>query len=804
MTDAGQPLIGLASIGTYQRQPLLVTLSLHRRSLMQASKEADIMRNTYKKNNHTQKGDFTKQDKTRYLMKHCLFADYVKIINDTTGLFDLLADPKLDVLDKRSKKNIEYSFHFIAVIGALVCCLGIFVSHTFASAFIEPCALENVSCLTNEDTSIVIDYKALNSAISKMDDVSWIEGLAQNICEKMHRSGRYRKYYKWYGLPVVIDATDFAFFKSFHCIHDLTATFHKGTKDETTYYFHKALVARVFFTKTISFPIGIEFIENQEKSPSKQDCENEAAIRLLKRIKQRFPLLLFIICGDGLYANKTFIQLCIGYEWNYLFTLKDGCQPSLCGEFRSMVQKDLTHSVKVRYDEETGIIYWANDMNLIVNASLPMNILCYQTTMIVSKGKKKARGIQNAVLRRKDIDQNIPELSKDQTKYNLDERVPGKKARKQSKDAAKKTEKSDKAREDLAKINPDLASKTGDGEISGSIKEGSTIEVSFMYITNIPISKENVGELLVRGRARWMIEETFLREKVGAQRLEHLRSKDPMVMKFYFWMECIADSCMQIYLDYSKALKVYGSEEEVYRKLRGSFERDSLKDNYDTGRECHWHYEDERNIYPTVEILPDDEHDPKKGQQQDKKDTAQSGIGPEKKPSATITMAVTSHGRSEEKDPEETDQREEVSIAEKKPQDNNSGPETYQGDSSSQTEGARISGGQAKTGKAVFGRDDIGHGVDRGAGRQPEDKDSPDTVPVTGSSETDDSVTAAFTATGVAATGTDDDVGDNGARTGPQSWQSSGYSHGILATKPQIAGYATDGPVSASISDRGT
>ena len=140
---------------------------------------------------------------------------------------------------------------------------------------------------------------------------------------------------------MVVDATDYAFFKSFHCIHDLTATFHKGTKEEKTYYFHKALVARLFFTKTISFPIGVEFIENQEQNPSKQDCENEAAIRLLKRIKRRFPLMLFIICGDALYANKTFIHLCIANDWNYLFTLKEGCQPSLCGEFNSMEQQGL-------------------------------------------------------------------------------------------------------------------------------------------------------------------------------------------------------------------------------------------------------------------------------------------------------------------------------------------------------------------------------------------------------------------------------------------------------------------------------
>ena len=565
------------------------------------------MRETYRKRNHNQKGQFTRPEMTRYLKDHRVFAEFVKTIEDTTGLFSRLCNPDLDRFDKRTR-NIEYSFHFILIVCALTSSLAISSANAFGSAFIEPCALENVSFLAHETTSRVIDYQAINNAISKMDDLSWIEGIAQDICEQMHRSGRYKKYRKWYGVVVVIDATDYAFFRSPHCDHDLTATFHKGTNEEKTYYFHKALVARLFFTKTISFPIGIEFIENQEPNPNKQDCENKAAIRLMKRLKERFPLMTFIICGDSLYANRTFIRLCTEYHWNYLFTLKAGSQPSLCAEFDSMVQHDLARHAKIRYDSETGTVYWANDMGAIVNSSLLMNILCYQTKMPVTKGNKKARGIQNAIIRRKDINQNMPELSKDQSEYNLDERPLGKNSRTQIEKASAKEERSNRGKENLSQINAELATAVSDGQISNeNVKVGDTIEVSFMYITNLRISKETVGDLLVRGRGRWMIEETFLREKLGAQRLEHLRSMNPTAMKFYFWMEAIGDSCMQIYLDSSRALEVAGSEKRVYEMLKESFETSSLKDNYDTGRKCYWHYGDERNVYPTVEILPDDE-----------------------------------------------------------------------------------------------------------------------------------------------------------------------------------------------------
>lgn len=59
--------------------------------------------------------------------------------------------------------------------------------------------------------------------------------------------------------------------------------------------------------------LDTEFIENESADVSKQDCELNAAKRLVKRIKKNYPRLNICIQGDALYAVEPFMELCSGY-----------------------------------------------------------------------------------------------------------------------------------------------------------------------------------------------------------------------------------------------------------------------------------------------------------------------------------------------------------------------------------------------------------------------------------------------------------------------------------------------------------
>lgn len=63
---------------------------------------------------------------------------------------------------------------------------------------------------------------------------------------------------------------------------------------------------------------------NTSDGESKEDCELNAATRMLNRFKSNFKRLAVILVGDGLYATSPMMRLCRQKNWFYVFTLKDG------------------------------------------------------------------------------------------------------------------------------------------------------------------------------------------------------------------------------------------------------------------------------------------------------------------------------------------------------------------------------------------------------------------------------------------------------------------------------------------------
>ncbi len=414
------------------------------------------MKNTGRIRNYNQSGDLTIHKKLDFINKHIPAVEFVKIIEFATGIFSRFKSESFTKLDGRKQGRTSYRLQVILTVCLLATCLGISVIHDLQVASISPALIDNIAHLTGIGLVRIPDYMTINNALSKMTDLSWFEALAQDIFEKLRRSGRYtreerylctQKKWKLNGVRVILDGTDYAFFRLPHCPYDLKATFKKGTPEEKTLYFHKAVVAYAVLAPHFLIPIAIEFIKNKDgDNTSKQDCENAAALRVMERIKKRFPKMHFIMCGDALYANKTFISKCKEYKWNYLFTLKKGVQPTLYQEFQAMIENKLLQSVRVKYGTEEGTLYWAEDMGQIIESDLPMHIVEYTTSMTIRKGKGRRR-TGGMILRQKDFKMDMPEMSRDHDKFDLDEKRSGKKDTKAGKAAAKEEAASEKAKE---------------------------------------------------------------------------------------------------------------------------------------------------------------------------------------------------------------------------------------------------------------------------------------------------------------------------------------------------------------------
>lgn len=96
----------------------------------------------------------------------------------------------------------------------------------------------------------------------------------------------------------------------------------KGTEDEQIFYYHKVLEAKIVLGEQTVISIASEFIENENKSVSKNDCEQNAFKRLSKRLKKEFPRLTICILGDSLYASEPVFDICKKNNWPILFATK--------------------------------------------------------------------------------------------------------------------------------------------------------------------------------------------------------------------------------------------------------------------------------------------------------------------------------------------------------------------------------------------------------------------------------------------------------------------------------------------------
>ncbi len=78
----------------------------------------------------------------------------------------------------------------------------------------------------------------------------------------------------------------------------------------------------------ILLPLMHEEMDVHNPTTQKEDCELACFIRLSQRLKKEFPRLPFCLVADALYACQAIVAICQQLDWKYIFTLKEGRQPT--------------------------------------------------------------------------------------------------------------------------------------------------------------------------------------------------------------------------------------------------------------------------------------------------------------------------------------------------------------------------------------------------------------------------------------------------------------------------------------------
>lgn len=176
---------------------------------------------------------------------------------------------------------------------------------------------------------------------------------------------------------VILDGTGLFYFKEKHCENCLCTTKKAEDGKILKLYYHKVLEAKIVLSDKVVISLETEFIENENENVSKQDCETNAAKRLLARLKKEYPRLPVCIQGDALYATEPMMRLCRENSWHYIFTQKDTRQKLLDESYEWIKSGNGAEKLEGICGEK-GSGFYVNHVEEVAGKTEVMNVYEYQ------------------------------------------------------------------------------------------------------------------------------------------------------------------------------------------------------------------------------------------------------------------------------------------------------------------------------------------------------------------------------------------------------------------------------------------
>lgn len=236
------------------------------------------------------------------------------------------------ITDPRAQSYITYPLEVMLLTRIMAYCCHIKSMAQMNEDFNEEYAINNISKICGIQLKNLPHGDTINDLFKRLD-INELRKFLTSIIKHMINSRFFEKYRydnKYYQL--VIDGTQLYSFDKKHVEKCLTRTHADGS---TTYH-TAALCAYLIIGDGLLLPIDFEMIENEKINTEKQDCEINAAKRLLKRIKKAYPRLEILLSGDALYACEPIMSICKKNHWHYIIRFKEGRIGTKAEEFKEM------------------------------------------------------------------------------------------------------------------------------------------------------------------------------------------------------------------------------------------------------------------------------------------------------------------------------------------------------------------------------------------------------------------------------------------------------------------------------------
>ena len=272
---------------------------------------------------------------------------------------------------KDARKRIEYPMRYL-VLSEMMMFLSEGRSQRFTeTAYEDTKYLENINKIIKKKVEKIPDAEIYTDVFSKIEEEE-IEKFQNKINYKMIRSKVYEEAKVMEKYNVAIDATRFQ--KAHKKISDEWLS---QTKEEkTTWYI--AMLEMKLVAKGMAISLMSEMIKNDDKKKEneseeeirqkteeelKQDCEINAAKRLLPRFKKIYSKLPIRIIADSLYPSAELMKMSEKLKLEYIFVLKDKKIRTLTREFLDLVSlPEGNRELKENKDEDV-LTMWVNEID---------------------------------------------------------------------------------------------------------------------------------------------------------------------------------------------------------------------------------------------------------------------------------------------------------------------------------------------------------------------------------------------------------------------------------------------------------
>jgi hypothetical protein len=148
---------------------------------------------------------------------------------------------------------------------------------------------------------------------------------------------------------IAIDATQYHSSRNIYCGNCCIRVHNKGTDNVYTEYCEFVLLA-LLISKSYNtvLPVSLEFIVNLKNCYDKQDCEVNAAKRMLPQLMDRLQKYGGVFLGDDLYSHQSVCQIITSNPmFDYIFTCKDDSHKALKSFIDNIEFEKLTVSKKL-------------------------------------------------------------------------------------------------------------------------------------------------------------------------------------------------------------------------------------------------------------------------------------------------------------------------------------------------------------------------------------------------------------------------------------------------------------------------